>query len=316
MAIAAQAIVDRIRQKLGAGWKDPSVDTFLAGSSEIEVKGIVTTYAPTMEVLRKTVAAGSNMILSREAPFWARNTVPGAGRAGGGRAAVAPANAADAGRANGAQGAAPNAAGGGAGAGGRGQQSMDNDPTYRAKRDYIASNNIVVYRFFENWNARQPDAQLQGLARALGWEKLYKPSGGAPWATLNGFFAIPPGTLRATAQSIKKTLKMKCIRIVGDPETRVTKAALSHGMYSVSNLEKHLEEPGVDLVIIGEPVEWEASPYFADLITSGQKKGMIILGQEISEEPGCGEMATWLKSFISDVPVEWISAGEPEWMPY
>jgi hypothetical protein len=43
MAITAQAVVERIQRKLGSGWKDPSVDTFLAGNRDIEVKGIVTT---------------------------------------------------------------------------------------------------------------------------------------------------------------------------------------------------------------------------------------------------------------------------------
>ena len=160
MAITAQAIVDRIQQKLGSGWKNPSADTFVAGNREGEVKGIVTTYAPSLEVLRKAVAGGKNMIVSRESPYWVRTVATGGG-------------------------------------GGRGNQpSMDNDPIFRMKRDYIAANNLIVYRFFDNWNARQPDAQLQGLAKALGWEKYYKPSGGQPWATNNGFFAIPPATLK------------------------------------------------------------------------------------------------------------------------
>jgi hypothetical protein len=76
-------------------------------------------------------------------------------------------------------------------------------------------------------------------------------------------------------------------------------------------MSKILQEPGLDAVVIGEPVEWEASPYFMDAIASGQKKGMIVLGQQASEEPGCGEMAAWLKSFIAEVPVEWMPAGEP-----
>ena len=185
------------------------------------------------------------------------------------------------------------------------------------KRDYIAANNLIVYRLFENWNARQPDAQLQGLAKALGWEKYYKPSGGVPWATNNGFFEIPPATLKATAQGIKKTLKMKSIRCGGDPNITVHKAALSHGMYYLADLRKLLAEPGVDLVVLGEP-QWEneLSLYNFDLQAAGIKKGMIVLGQQVSEEPGCGEMATWLKTFINEVPVEWIPAGEPSWMPY
>ena len=293
MAITAQAIVDRVQQALGPGWKDSSVDTFLASKPDSEVKGIVTTFAPTLEVLRKAVASGKNMIISRESPFWARAAAqlrPGTGAVSAGAAA---------------------------GAAGRGPASMDNDPVYRVKREYIVSNNLIVYRFFENWSARRPDPQLQGLAKALGWEKSYKPSGGEPWAANNGFFSIPPATLKQTAQSIKKSLRMKSIRVGGDPEIRVTKAALWHGMYWIADMQKMLSEPGVDLIVVGEP-QWEneLSLYSFDLHAAGQKKGMIILGQEVSEEPGCGEMAAWLKSFVTEVPVEWIPAGEPSWMPY
>jgi putative NIF3 family GTP cyclohydrolase 1 type 2 len=278
MAITAQSIVQRIREQLGTGWKDSPSDAFIAGNPGSEVKGIVTTFAPSLEVLHKAVAGGRNLIISRESPYWARQAPPGSGR-----------------------GPAP----------------MDKDPIYRLKRDYIAANNLVIYRLFDNWNARQPDAQLQGLARTLGWEKFYKPSGGVPWATNNGFFEIPPATLKATAQGIKKTLNMKSIRVGGDPNITVRKAALSHGMYRLPDLRALLAEPGVDLVVLGEP-QWEneLSLYNFDLHAAGIKTGMIVLGQQVSEEPGCGEMANWLKSFIGEVPVEWIAAGEPSWMPY
>jgi putative NIF3 family GTP cyclohydrolase 1 type 2 len=295
MAITAQAIVDRIQRKLGSGWKDTPVDTFLAGKPDTEVKGVVTTFAPSLEVLRKAVASGKNMIISRESPYWARDAAqlrPGTGGTG------------------------PGGAGGEAGRGPR-QEAMDNDPVYRAKRDFIATNNLIVYRFFDNWGARPQDPQLEGLAKALGWDKYYKPSGGQPWASGNGYFAIPHATLKETAQTIKKTLKMRSIRVGGDPNIRVTKAALSHGMYWIADLQRMLAEPGVDLVVVGEP-QWEneLSLYNFDLQAAGIKKGMIVLGQQVSEEPGCGEMAAWLKSFISEIPVEWIPTGEPAWMPY
>ena len=295
MAITAQAIVDRIERKLGSGWKDTPVDTFLAGKPDAEVKGVVTTFAPSIEVLRKAVASGKNMIISRESPYWARDAAqlrPGTGGTG------------------------PGGAGGEAGRGPR-QEAMNNDPVYRAKRAFIATNNLIVYRFFDNWDARPQDPQLEGLARALGWDRYYKPSGGQPWTSGNGYFAIPQATLKEMAQTIKKTLKMRSIRVGGDPNIRVTKAALSHGMYWIADLQRILAEPGVDLIVVGEP-QWEneLSLYNFDLQAAGIKKGMIVLGQQVSEEPGCGEMAAWLKSFISEVPVEWIPTGEPAWMPY
>ena len=338
MAITAQGIVDRMQQKLGSGWNNTPVDTFLTGDRNSEVKGIVTTYAPSLEVLHKAVAAGKNMVISLESPFWSRpaaltpgGTSPGGPQVGppGFRNPVRPSGGAGApGGANAGRGAGRGGANAGRGAaapddaaapvgGGRGQ-SMENDALYKVKSGYIAANNLIVYRFFENWKARQPDPQLVGLLKALGWDKNYKPPEGVPWATHHAaFVAIPPSTLREAAQNIKKTLRMRSIRIVGEPDTRVSKAAVSHGIALLVDLERYVAEPGVDLVIMGEAIwENEGTQYFFDLVAEGQKKGLLIIGQEVSSEPGCGEMAAWLKSFISEVPVEWIPTGEPSWLPF
>src|SRR5437763_1880464 len=107
--MTGKEIVDQIRQKLGANWKDTSVDTFVAGKPETEVKGVVTTYAPTLEVLSKAVAAGKNMIVSRESPYWARS----AGQIRPGTGGKGPGGPAEAGGA------------------GRGPASMDKDPVYQ-----------------------------------------------------------------------------------------------------------------------------------------------------------------------------------------
>jgi putative NIF3 family GTP cyclohydrolase 1 type 2 len=273
------------------------VDGFIAGKSDTPVRGVVTTYAPSLEVLRKAVASGKNLVISRESPYWSRSPAQIRRGTGGFGADTQPAES------------------GGAGVG---PVSMDNDPAYRAKRDFIAANDLVVYRFFVNWNARLPNPQLQGLARALGWESRYAPSpGGQPWSARNGFFEIPRATLREQAQAIKKTLKMRSIRVGGDPDIIVGKAALWPGMYWLDDLQRMLAEPGVDLIVAGEP-QWEneVCQYSFDLHAAGVRKGLILLGQEVSEEPGAGEMANWLRFFVKEVPVEWISAGEPCWMPY
>jgi hypothetical protein len=42
---------------------------------------------------------------------------------------------------------------------------------------------------------------------------------------------------------------------------------------------------------------------------------MILIGHWVSEEAGMRLTADWLKPFITEVPIEWISAGEPFWRP-
>ena len=305
MAINAQAVVDRIRRQCGVGWRESAVDAFLTGRPETEVRGIATTYAPSLEVLHKAVASGRNMIVSLENPYWARP------------ASLASGGTSPTGLQEGPPGYRPLAAPGGAPPSDPPPPNLEGDSLFREKRDYIAANNLVIYRFFENWQARQPNPQLVALVKALGWEKAYRPAQGVPWATRGAaFIDFPPVTLKVLAQTLKKTLNMGSIRIIGDAETRVSKAAVKPGIALLVDLERYYAEPGVNLVIMGEAIwENEGMQYAADLVASGQKTGLILLGQAVSQEPGCAEMATWIRSFVSEAPVEWIRAGDPSWNP-
>ena len=70
-----------------------------------------------------------------------------------------------------------------------------------------------------------------------------------------------------------------------------------------------------DLVFTGEQREWEGLYYAHDAMASGRAKGVIVLGHAVSEEPGMEICAEWLKTFITEVPIELIPAGEPFWRP-
>ena len=71
----------------------------------------------------------------------------------------------------------------------------------------------------------------------------------------------------------------------------------------------------LDVLVIGEAREWELIEYAADTITSGKKKGLIVLGHIPSEQAGMINCANWLKTFITEVPIEFIPAPEPFWSP-
>jgi putative NIF3 family GTP cyclohydrolase 1 type 2 len=66
---AAEAI-PRIIKATGATLPPGTVDTIKAGDPATLVTGIATTFSPTMEVLRKAVAAGENLIVSHEPTFY------------------------------------------------------------------------------------------------------------------------------------------------------------------------------------------------------------------------------------------------------
>ncbi|HTR25825.1 MAG TPA: Nif3-like dinuclear metal center hexameric protein [Terriglobales bacterium] len=283
--ISAQQLLERIQKHVGVPWQSQRADGFsdgvLQGNAETIVTGIVTTFTPTLEVLRKAVASGKNTVICREAPFYSR----------GERAPLFWRN-----------GPAPP------------KELVDNDTVCRAKQEFIAQNNVVILRLCENWDARENDGQLRGLARAFGWEQFHVSSkkGSPEYHPHNVYFSLPNTSLNSLAQSVREKSKIQCPRVIGDSSSSVQKVALTHGVLLVAEAERILREP-VDVVVAGDAVEWEAAPYFQDLVTAKKAKGLVLIGHEASEEPGSGVMAEWLKSFISEAPIEWIPAGEPFW---
>jgi putative NIF3 family GTP cyclohydrolase 1 type 2 len=175
---------------------------------------------------------------------------------------------------------------------------------------------LIIVRFSDNWDARESDGQLLALARALSWTDRHAVQAAGTARRLNSrdtYYELPPTSLNEQALAIQKSLKLRSVRVIGNPKAQVQKAALTHGLLLVDEIEQILEEHRVDVIVAGDTVEWEGAPYFQDLVSAGLAKGIIFIGNEASEEPGSGEVATWLSSFIHEVPVEWIPAGEPFW---
>jgi hypothetical protein len=137
-----------------------------------------------------------------------------------------------------------------------------------------------------------------------------------PQYRLNGgpIYQLPATTLSALAADLAKRLNARAgIRVVGDPQTRVRLVSLLPGVSALAATMKLL--PECDVVIAGETREWESVEYAQDTVASGQKKGFIMLGRVLSEEPAMSFCADGLKTLFPEVPVRWISAGDPYWRP-
>jgi putative NIF3 family GTP cyclohydrolase 1 type 2 len=184
-------------------------------------------------------------------------------------------------------------------------QGFVNDAVYQQKLQFIRDNNIVVWRFHDNLHARQPDMTSVGLAQAIGWEKYAS-------KTESRVYDLPRVTLRDVARDIEKRLKLPVIRVIGDPQATVTRGALMQG---TAPFHAATVFPNVDVIVAGEQREWEGVEYAFDANTAGQKKGLILIGHWVSEDQGMRLCAEWLKSFVTEVPVEWIPAGDPFWRP-
>jgi putative NIF3 family GTP cyclohydrolase 1 type 2 len=265
--LTADQIFNLIKEHTGgsSNWSGNTVDTFKAGDSTTVVTGIVTTFTPTMDVLKKAVAANCNFIISHEPTFYNHtdNT-----------------------------------------------SWLTNDPVFKTKLDYINQHHLVICRFHDHIHSTpgEPDRILKGTVDSLRWQNYQSKDDPE-------IFNLPETSLTKLAKYLKSRLKIKTIRVIGDPDLKITRAAFLPGAYGGKMHIQAFEKPGVQVLLVGESNEWEGIAYAVD--ASQQKKGqaMILLGHVPSEEPGMAECARWLKTFITNIPIKFISAGEPFWLP-
>jgi putative NIF3 family GTP cyclohydrolase 1 type 2 len=182
----------------------------------------------------------------------------------------------------------------------------ENDPVLAEKLAFIKEHHLVVWRFHDHWHKRAPDGIEAGMAHALGWEAFQDKQN-------QYLFTIPEITLDKLAANLKTRLELHTMRVVGDPKMKVTRVALSPGAAGMQREIGALEKPDIQLLITGESREWETVEYAADAVSEKKNKALIILGHIPSEQAGMEECTRWLKTFVSEVHVNFVPAAQPFW---
>jgi len=177
--------------------------------------------------------------------------------------------------------------------------ALEADPVYLAKQRFIAEHAMVVWRFHDHAHLMRPDPLMAGSARALGWTQLASPDNPR-------VFVLPETTLRQLASDVARNLGDRALRVVGDPAMKVSRVVLGPG-YGMPALDAN-----VDVVVGGEISESGGNAEYAiDAAAAGRPKAMIILGHMMSEDHGMREVADWLKTFLSGMPIAFVPSGEP-----
>ena len=183
----------------------------------------------------------------------------------------------------------------------------ENDAVWMEKDKFIRDHRMVVFRFHDHWHMRRPDGVMEGVLRALGWEKLYNPQ--------TRLAKVPETTLEKLASEVQKKLGAKALRVVGTKDMKLTNVALLPGAGGPLGHRRVLQRDEVDVLLIGEVPEWETIEYVNDAVAQGKRKALILVGHIASEQPGMENCADWLKTFVKDVPVGFVPTVEPFWMP-
>ena len=182
----------------------------------------------------------------------------------------------------------------------------ESDPVWAEKRAFIEKHRMVVWRFHDHWHMRKPDGIEAGMVRSLGWEKFQNPEN-------QYLFVMPETTVKKLAEEVANKLGSPVIRVVGEPEMKVTIVGFSPGAAGFERETHALERDDVQVLLVGETREWETVEYAADAVSQGRNKALIVIGHIPSEQAGMEECARWLKGFVKTVPVEFVAAKQPFW---
>jgi len=182
----------------------------------------------------------------------------------------------------------------------------ENDPVLAEKLAFIKEHHLVIWRFHDHWHKRSPDGIEAGMTHALGWEAFQDKRN-------QYLFTIPETTLEKLAAVLKARLELHTMRVVGDPKMKITRVALSPGAAGMHREIGALENPDIQLLITGESREWETVEYTDDAVSEKKNKALIVLGHIPSEQAGMEECTRWLKTFVSEVPVNFVPAAQPFW---
>jgi putative NIF3 family GTP cyclohydrolase 1 type 2 len=180
-----------------------------------------------------------------------------------------------------------------------------------AKRKLLETTNIAVWRYHDHMHMARPDRIYEGLIDELGWrDKLI------PGQAFNHAYEIEPTSLFNLARFFKDKLNLSTVRLVGGPDTICRRVGIlvgggSLGLGREEMPMQFMENMNIDVVVCGEITEWTLCSYVNDAAMLGMNKALIIVGHERTEEWGMKAMASWLPALVGDIPVSFVSAGEP-----
>jgi len=185
-------------------------------------------------------------------------------------------------------------------------KALQNDQVFLEKQRFITDHKLVIWRFHDYIHSMKPDGIETGMITKLGW-KDYLVKG------TSNQFVFPETTLKELLKSLKQVFPKNAFYVVGNPDMKLTNVRLAAGAPGSARHISLLENKNVDVVIGGEAQQWETYEYVRDAVEQGRNKAVIFLGHINSEEAGMDFCATWLKSFIKDVPVHFVEGGPSFW---
>lgn len=192
---------------------------------------------------------------------------------------------------------------------------LADDLVFRAKRALLDEGGITVWRFHDYIHSGIPtkdggwvDGIFVGLAKKLGWMPYHEGDEFFP-----AIFSLPQTTAGELAQTLIGQLGLKGARLVGSPETPVSRVRFMGHAFGGSSDDPLIAgnaAQNVDCELALEAVDFTVAEYVRDASELGHPKALITLGHFDTEEPGMEHMVNWLPGLLGgDLAVSYVQSG-------
>lgn len=198
---------------------------------------------------------------------------------------------------------------------------------YEEKRKLLEENHITVWRDHDHMHLHRPDGIFAGVIKYLEWESCRKDS--ACELPFYYLFEFPELTVKEMQQMLIRKLGLNGLRYVGNPDSRVRRAAIVAHLfpgaagpegedergfyhdYSTELIREMEREDGPDVIIPGEMIEWNVVSYIRDAVQLGRNKACFPVGHFNLEELGMRYAADWIGEITEGkVPVRYVPSGD------
>jgi putative NIF3 family GTP cyclohydrolase 1 type 2 len=187
---------------------------------------------------------------------------------------------------------------------------IKDDRVLQYKLEFCRKHGVALFHFHDHWHMHHPDGIAEGMVEQLGWTKNVDDPQDMKKLTFDGV------RLASFAQQMQTRLQARTMRVLGDPALVVRRVQTSWGYIGREQGIKMFAQPELDVLICGETREWELVEYCWDSVQAGDKKALILVGHVLSEQGGMIRCADWLRTFVAEVPIQFVAAKEPFWNPH
>ena len=255
-------------------WED-TVDQFLAGDPDSEVKGIAVSWMPTFPNLEKALDAGCNLFVTHE-PLYAVE-IDDQGNVIGGTPFIDPHLR----RIR--------------------EKSFDENDAWVKKQKWIKETGMIIYRCHDFWDDF-PEIGIHGAwADWLGL--IGEPVEARRFYEVHEFKETTLEDLARKILERVKPLGQEAIYVVGDLKKKVSSIAIGTG--AITNY-REMQRMGADVLLLTDDGTrlWESGQWAIDSDTP-----LIIVNHSTSEEPGMITLSHYIQKVFPDVPVVHIPTG-------